>query len=127
MAQQLWLLIKRTRARTPLGDADADDPMTDNSASLVGGMGMISVIELEPWLLAAQVRALLLESLGVVPMELGSISRMGWNVGDRGTTTWRVSIMDAAMHEGTFIPIEDCAYRVLSREQYASEKQRQQK
>ena len=78
MAQQLGLLIKRTEARTTLGDADADDPMTNSSASSVGGMDMIYVKELEPWLLAAQVRALLLESLGLEPMELGSISRMRW-------------------------------------------------
>ena len=59
--------------------------------------------ELELWLPAAQVRALVLESLGVNAVELGSVFRMPWNVGDRGTTTWRVSIMDAATHEGTVI------------------------
>ena len=36
--------------------------------------------ELEPWLLVAQVRALVLQSLGVEPMERGSISRMRCNV-----------------------------------------------
>ena len=43
MAQQLGLLIKRTGARTPLGDADADDPMTNSSTSSVGAMDMICV------------------------------------------------------------------------------------
>ena len=60
-------------------------------------------------------------------MEMGSISRMRLSVGDRDTTTWRVSIMDAAIHEGTVIVAEDCAYRGLSWQQYASEKRRQQK
>ena len=63
--------------------------------------------------MASQVQALVLESLGVDPMELGSILCIRWNVTDRGTATWRVSIMDAATHEGTIILMEDCAYRVL--------------
>ena len=116
MAQQLGLLIKRTGACTPLGDANADDPRTNSSTLSRGAMDMICVTEFEPWLLVAQVRALLLKSLGVGPMELGSISCMHWNVGDIGTTTWRVSIMDAAIHEGTVILTEECAYRGLSRE-----------
>ena len=99
MAQQLGLLINRTAARLPLGDADGDGPMYDNSASSLGGMDVIYVTELEQWLLAAQVRALVLENLGVEPVELGSMLRMRCN---RGTATWRVSM--------------DCAYRVLSQE-----------
>ena len=61
---------------------------------------MIYVTELEVWLLVAQVRALVIEGLGVNPTELVSISRMRWNVGNRGTTTWRVAVMGADSHEG---------------------------
>ena len=93
MAQHPWLLIKRTGAPTPLGDEDADDPMTDNSTSSAGGMDMIYLAELEPWLLEAHVRDVLLESPVLEPMELGSISCMRSNFGDRGTAMWRVSIM----------------------------------
>ena len=53
MAQQLGPLIKRTGARTLLGDGDSDDPMSDSSAALVVGMDIIYITELEPWLLAA--------------------------------------------------------------------------
>ena len=53
MAKQMGLLIKKTGARTPLGDADMDDPMAYSSALLVGGMDMVYVTQLEPWLLAA--------------------------------------------------------------------------
>ena len=127
MAQHLCLLIKRTGAQTPLGDADANELMSDSSALSGGGMDAIFVTQLEPWLLAAQVRALLIESLAVSPAELGSISRMRWIVEDRGTMTWRVSVRYADSHEGTVILTEDCAYRVLSREHYAHEKQRQQR
>ena len=90
MAQHQGLLIKRTAARTPLGDADTDDPIFDSSALSIGGVDVLYVTEVEVWLLAAQVRALVLESLGVDAVEMGSISRMRRNVGDRGATTWRV-------------------------------------
>ena len=53
MAQQLGLLIKKTGARTPSGDGDGDDPMSNSSTSSVGGMDIIYITELEPWLLAA--------------------------------------------------------------------------
>ena len=62
-------------------------------------------MELEPWLLAAQVRALVIESLGVDPIELRWISRMHKNVGDRVTTTWWVSIIDAAWGAGATVTV----------------------
>ena len=123
MAQQLGVLIKRTGARPPLGAGKGDDPMSDGSASLTGGMRVLYTTELEPWPPAAQVQALIIEGLGVDPMELGSISQMRWNVGDRGTSTWWVSIMGTNSHEGTVILTEDCACSVLFREQYIQEKQ----
>ena len=116
MAQQLGLLIKTTTARTPSGDMIAGDPMSDSSGLSVGCMDVLYVTEFEPLLLAPQVRALVLESLGVNAVDPGLTSQMRWNVKHGDTITWRVSIMDAATHEHTVILTEDCAYRVLSRE-----------
>ena len=48
--------------------------MSDTSASSGGSMDIIYVTELEPWLLVVQVRALVLESLGLHLVELLSIS-----------------------------------------------------
>ena len=80
MAQQLGLLIKGTGWRG-VGGGEGDDPMCDDSASSTGGMEVICVRELQPWLLAAQVRALVIEGLGVDPMELGSRgARRDWTL-----------------------------------------------
>ena len=70
-----------------MGDADGDHPMSDTLALSIVGIDIIYVMEMEAWQLVAQ-RPLVPESLGLEPMDLGSISRMRWNVEDRATTSW---------------------------------------
>jgi hypothetical protein len=113
--------IKRTGTEEFLGGMD--DGASTSSRSSTGtwtGAQYIFLTEVEPWLLASQVRKMLLTT---VP-EQRALERMNFSVGDRATNTWRVEVGDPQLYVGTILVHDSGAYRILSRAQYLDEKQK---
>ena len=83
---------------------------------------MVYVTDMDPWVLTAELRLMLLEA----GIEGGRISRAGFNLGERCTTTWAVEVTPKVMEglRGVIMRSETGAHRVLTGDQYKAEKAR---